>query len=245
MISVNVNPATINVAAKVIEDKIKQAEVIISPKSMTEISKSIFTITAKRFLSDLARESIQDSGRYHHLYEWNEIGRNGRKLFLIKRSKVQYGNLVIEFVPLKSTKPVPIHPALLVPGPTGKVVTRRSVFRNKMSVMENNTPTSFVTRRTIVFLRQRTAGVKLIFVPKGKVVYSTNPGGKETTHALRNYSNYWYATKAPAIIENSRLIREIGNAVAKRINVGNSSKNDIYEVIKQVNNSYSRDLDTL
>jgi hypothetical protein len=225
-----------------INSKIKQMELIISPKSLTEISKAIFTITTKKFLKDLSIAALQDPKKYHHLYEWGYVGKETRKLFLLKRSSVKYGNLIIDIIPLKSTKPVPISQALLQPGSTGKIVKTKSIFKNKMEIMEENIPIYMITKKTVVFSPDNR---EIIFVPAGKVINILNPGGKKTTHALRDFSKIWYDTKAPLVIQNSRLIQQIGNEVAKTINIQGSSPQMVYETIKKVTSSYSQDRDVV
>jgi len=228
--------------SSLINSKVKQMEIVVSPISLTEISKAIFTITTKKFLKDLTIAALSDPKRYHHLYEWGDVGKENRKLFLLKRSSVKYGNLTIDIIPLKSTKPVPVNPALSNPGPTGKKVTARSIFRNKMEIMEENNPIHMVTKKTIVFSPD---GTNMVFVPAGRVIDIANPGGPKTTHALRDFSKIWYDTKAPIVINNSRLIQQIGNEVAKIINTQGSSPEMVYKSIKRVTSNYSQDRDVV
>jgi hypothetical protein len=225
-----------------INSKVKQMEIVISPISLTEISKAIFTITTKKFLKDLSIAALTDPKKYHHLYEWGDVGKENRKLFLLKRSSVKYGNLTIDIIPLKSTKPVPINSVLASPGTTGKKVTTKSIFKNKMEIMEENKPIHMITKKTIVFTPD---GKDLVFVPAGKVIDIMNPGGSKTTHALRDFSKIWYDTKAPIVINNSRLIQQIGNEVAKTINRQGSSPEMVYKTIKKVTSNYSQDRDII
>lgn len=242
MIQVQVTPKSIDSALKVISSKVKQAEVIISPNSLTEISKAIFMITSKKFLSDLSIAAKSDPQRFHHLYEWGEVGNNKQKLFLMKRGTVQYGNLRIDFIPLKSSKPVPIPARLLNPEPSGKVVSAQNIFKDKMNIMENNIPVHIYTKRTIAFTPD---GNNIVFVPKGKLIEIMNPGGSRTSHSLEEFSNIWYLMKAPTAITNSRLIRQIGNEVAKVLNKQNSNSSQVYETIRRVTSSYSQEISIL
>jgi hypothetical protein len=242
MIQLVVPKSNFDAVSVLVNSKVKQMELIISPISLTEISKAIFTITTKKFLKDLSIAALQDPKRYHHLYEWGEIGKEPRKLFMLKRSSIRYGNLTIDIIPMKSTKPVPIPPALLQPGKTGKTVKTQSIFRNKMEIMEENIPIHFVTKKTIVFSPD---GQELVFVPSEKIINILNPGGTKTTHALRDFSKIWYDTKAPLVIQSSRLIQQIGNEVAKTINAQGSSPQMVYATIKKVTLSYSQDRDVV
>jgi len=242
MIQLMVPKSNFEAVSVLINSKVKQMEIVISPISLTEISKAIFTITTKKFLKDLSIAALTDPKKYHHLYEWGDVGKENRKLFLLKRSSVKYGNLTIDIIPLKSTKPVPINSVLASPGTTGKKVTTKSIFKNKMEIMEENKPIHMITKKTIVFTPD---GKDLVFVPAGKVIDIMNPGGSKTTHALRDFSKIWYDTKAPIVINNSRLIQQIGNEVAKTINRQGSSPEMVYKTIKKVTSNYSQDRDII
>lgn len=239
MIQIRATKPSINAVISLIENKASQVELIVSPIALTEISKSVFTITSKKFLRDLSAEALQNPKKYHHLYEWGSIGSPTKKLFLIKRAKVQYGDLIIDFIPIKSTKPVPIPARLLEPGPTGKVVSAQHIFRSKMEIMEENKPVHIYTKKTIVFSPD---GKELVFIPKGHVINIMNPGGQETTHALQKFSNTWFMIKAPMALSQSRLIQQIGNEVSKVVNRKGSTKTQVYETIRRVNSNYSQDL---
>ena len=239
MIQLQINPNAVKMAESVILLKTKQAEEIIKPTSLSEIAKAVFTITAKRFLQDLSQTAIQDQQKYHHLYEWTEVGHTQNKLFKMRRSNIQYGKLIITFDPMKSTKPVPIDSALLLPGKTGKIVNSHHIFRDKMRIMEENIPVHYQTKRTIVF---NEPGEGLVFVPKGHVIDIMNPGGTQTTNALKNYSEYWYDNVAPDIVYNSNLIKQIGNEVVKTINTPNCSFTRVRDTIRKVVSAYSKEL---
>jgi hypothetical protein len=241
MIQVLINPSDINNIVEKIEQKVQQAEATVSPMALTEIGKAVFTITTKAFIRDLSLAAKTDPKKYHHLYEWNEIGRPSSKLFLIKRTNVQYGKLKITFIPIKSSKPVPIKSKLLEPGTTGKSVNSHYIFKNKMEIMESNTPIHIVTKNTIVFLNKENG---LVFVPKNKIINILHPGGQATTNSLRNFSEIWYNTRSETVINNSRIIKEIENCVATVLNRPNSSKIEVINSIKQTSEKYSLGIDT-
>lgn len=238
MIQLQIDPKSMQAVKFVIDEKVKQAEVIISPTSLTEIAKAMFTVTSKRFLRDLSVAAIEDPERFHHLYEWSAIGSPTNKLFLIKRSTVQYGKLSISFIPIKSTKPVPIDRRLLQPGSTGKVVSAQHIFRDKMKIMENGQPIHYEAKQTVAFSPD---GNKIVFIPKGTAIDIINPGGVKTVNALRNFSAIWYSTTAPLALAESRLIRQIGNEVAKTMNSSRSSISQIQATIRRVTQAYSKE----
>jgi len=239
MIQLQFDVKSINAAEQLIQSKITQAETIISSTAMTEIARAVFTITAKKFLQDLSMVAIQDPTRYHHLYEWDRIGSQSDKLFVMKQKSVKNGNLSITFVPMKSTKPVPVNARLLEPSLSGKVVHSTHIFKDKMRIMEENDPIHYQTKKTIVFASD---GNRLVFVPKGHIISIMNPGGKETSHALKEYSSQWYSMKAAQIVSESNLMDRIGSEVAKTLNQTNSSSSKIQDTIKRVTSAYSKGL---
>ena len=242
MIQFRIPETSIKSVQTLIQSKSNQLQLIVSPTSLTEIAKAVFTITGKKFIQDLSVAARQDPQRYHHLFEWGEVGNPSQKLFVMRRAKVQYGQLEIEILPLKSRKVVPIPARLLEPGPTGKVVSAQHIFRDKMDIMENDKPVHIYTRRTIVFSPD---GQELVFVPKGRVIYIMHPGGSKTTHALKQYTQTWYRMKAPTAIIQSRLIRQIANEVVKTVNTQGSTTSMVYTAIRNVNSSYSKEVTTI
>jgi len=243
MIQITFNPKEIALLNKIINQKLTNAEFIASPIAMNEIAKAVFTITTSRFLKDLSLVAKQDSNKYHHLYEWGSVGVPEKKLFLMKRINIQYGNLSIAIEPLKSTKPVPIPSILLEPGLTDKVVSARHIFKNKMEVMENNKSVFIYTKRTIVFSPDNQS---MIFVPKNNVIKITNPGGSSTKNALLKFSQEWYKIKPAIVIEQSQLMKQIANKVVLLINTNNSvSKTQVYNTIKGVTSSYSQEVSVM
>lgn len=228
-------------AESLVQKKINESNEIISQASLSEMAKAVFTITSKQFLKDLAHAAIQDPQRYHHLYEWLKVGNTRDKLFLMRRKTIRGGSLEIEFVPMRSTKPVPISPELLIPGPTGKVVSSQNIFRDKMQIMESGKPIHYVTKSKIVFPLDDS----LVFVGKGKVIDIMNPGGERTTNALGSFAQNWYAVSAPAIVNQSRFMRQIANEAAKVMNGPDSSPQKVRSAIKKVSAAYSKEVTTI
>lgn len=237
MIQITIDQRTSQNIEKYVLRKVDQLDAVISPNAKTEIAKAIFSITAKRFLKDLATAARSDPRKYHHLYEWNKIGSDPSRLFIMKASSVKYGNLKIVFVPVKSRIPVPISKTLATPGPTYKSVSARHIFRDKMEIMESGKPVHIMTKKTIVFSPDNN---ELVFVPKNHIVNIVNPGGKQTTGALREFSNIWYASKAEIVVKQSMLFKKISKRVAEIMNEKGTTKNNVIEAIKEVSNAYSK-----
>jgi hypothetical protein len=241
-IQIKIDESSFKNIEKIVTHKVEQLEYVVSSNAKTEIAKAVFTITTKRFLKDLSNAAKNDEKKYHHLYESNKIGSNSKKLFLVKRTKFQHGDLNISFIPLKSTEPVRISKRLLRPGPTGKKVTARSIFRDKMEVMESNKPVHILTKRTIVFSPD---GENLVFVPRNKIINIMSPGGKDTTNALQNFATTWYSTKAEIVVRQSSLFKRIASRVGVVVNRKGSTKSDVLNAIKQVTSKYSNEIGEL
>lgn len=239
MIQLEITRASIDKVEEVINSKIAQLELIVSPTALTEIAKAVFTVTTKKFLDDLALAARQNPAMYHHLYEWGEVGNTAQRLFVIQRSKVQYGDLIMTIIPMQSVKPVPIPTVESEPGDTGRSVSARAIFRDKMEIMENDTPVHIITKRTIVFSPD---GESLIFLPPGKTIDIMHPGGPQTHHALQDFSRIWFASKAEIAVEQSQLIRQIGNRVAATVNQQGSTPAQVYSTIRSVNQEYSKEI---
>jgi len=248
MIQISVSPADIKAATLKIENKVKQAEFAVSPMAMTEIAKAAFTITAKKFIQELSLEATQNPKKYHHLYEWNKVGNPSQKLFILKRMTVQYGKLTVRLETTRSSSFVPIREELLQPGPTGKTVSSRHIFKDKASVMEEGRPVRISSSKIMVFYSDsvmRTGGNGLVFIPSGQIINVRNPGGTQVKGALRDYSELWYATRPAMIIEKSRLFSQIGNAVAKALNMQSSSPSTVIKAIQAVTAEYSQEISVI
>jgi hypothetical protein len=242
MIQLQVDPISTMNIQKMVMDKVSQAETVVSKKSLTEIAKAVFTITSKQFLRDLSMAAIQDPDRFHHLYEWSAVGNPNEKLFMMKRQSVTNGKLTITFVPVNSTKYVPISQDLLTPGETGKVVSSRHIFREKMRIMEDNSPVFFETKKTIVFSPN---GYGMVFVPKNTILEIMDPGGGKTKGALREFSQSWYLNSANSAVVQSKMIDRIGKEVSKTLNSPNSSAAKVHDTIRKVTAAYSKEITSI
>lgn len=74
--------------------------------------------------------------RLHHVYEWKGVGNPGNRLFRLHRRNNNIDGFKMTYNFVQSRRVAPIHPTLLEPGPTGKVVKKSSIFKNKAIVME-------------------------------------------------------------------------------------------------------------
>ena len=133
MISIQVDPKLLKKVTKDLDKKVMGMKEINSAQSLTNISKAAFTITGKDFIKHINRFAKTSEGkkRLQHVYEWKGSGINTKRLFVLVRRYVQNGNLIIGTKFLQSKVPVPIKKELKKPGPTGKTVTAKNIFKNK------------------------------------------------------------------------------------------------------------------
>ena len=249
MMQITVSPDSMNIATNRIENKIRQAEYAVSPISLQEIAKSVFTITAKNFIKDISIAARTEPKKYHHLYEWNKIGNPSQKLFVLQRAHIQGGQLVINIETTSSKTFVPIRKELQNPGPTGKTVTARHIFKNKAEIMENGKPLTIYSNRVMAFYvddpQRDNAPDNIIFISPGYPITVQHPGGAETAGALTEFTHAWFESKSQAVIKKSMIIGRIGNAVSMELNRSNSTKVSIFRAIQNVTREYGQDIKIL
>lgn len=237
MIRLQVDPKSISELSKRVHDKTDQSKELIGPKSLAEIAKIVFTLSSKKILRDIAAEAIQNPNRYHHLYEWSELGHNKQKLFQIKRERVINGNLIVAFVPMKSRAPVPIADPLKVPGPTGKVISSRHIFAKKMEIMEEGRPIYYESK-TVIPISPNNEDI--VFIPKGRAIKIMHPGGPDVKGSLQRYVEKWYSSENFAsVLSGSRAMKEIQSQMINEMQKPNSTKESVRNRIKAVAAKYS------
>jgi hypothetical protein len=223
---------------EVLADKLAGVEQLITPQTRTQIAKAVFTITSKRFLLDFSKAAHMSPKKYFHMFEWEETGNLGKKLFIIRREKVLYGALDISIGYKKSNKPVPIPKELLSRGSTGKSVQKRSIFANMAQVMESGNPVSFTTKQYIAFLSNKDN--KVVFVAPGTFVKIQNPGGKQTAGSFERFVEKWYLTKVESSVKQSGLFRNLEKSVALAMNESKISVNNVRQTIRKVTEQYAQ-----
>lgn len=214
MISLEINASNVATQLSNYLNNIKQ---ITKPVVVDEISKAVFTITAERFVLSADKYARSNPKKMHHVYEWGEIGNPESRLFVLKRSYILEGKILIGTNFLPSKLPVPINPELLIPGSTGKVVTRKSIFKDKASVMESGQSVSFTAQRILSFVGDS----GLVFIKPGTTINILNPGGVGTKNAFAEYLLSWYTDFAGESIDSSGLYEKLSNDITIALN-GNS-----------------------
>jgi hypothetical protein len=204
--------------------ELKQQSVIDS------ISQAVFSITSERFVLDLDSYARANPKRMHHVYEWGQIGQSQGRLFVLERASIADGSLLINTNFLKSKLPVPLNEELLIPGPTGKVVTKRSIFANKAEVMENGNPVSFTAEKVLAF-----AGTNgLAFIKPGTTVNILNPGGSLVKNAFAEYMLQWYTDNGNMVMDASGIYDSIAETVARVLSTSGAGASEVSSAVKSL-----------
>lgn len=206
----------------------------VSVSNVNEIAKAAGSIAMKEFIKSLNREARANKSQYHHIYEWGEVGRDEARLFKVKKT-VSGGKANLDISLKKSKKKVPIAKELLRPGKTGKIVTRTSVFRDKAMIMETGKPVSWVSKRTVAFVNNRS----ILFKAKGTAFNNLHPGGTRVTGSLERYARKWEVSgMAESAMEKSKIFSKIEKDVAKTLSGTAPSASEIRKCIKTVCQQY-------
>ena len=208
-----------------VNKKILGVKELTSTFVMTKIASTIFQVSKREFARDLNRLARSNPQRFHHIYEWNRVGDNRARLYDIVRVSSSPNMLVVQGTFRQSRSLVPLGELVSTPGPTGKSVVRRSVFRNKADMMEHARQAGFVAKRNIVF----EANNELVFRSKGQRINNRMP--EETRGQFTEFMNTWYATRLPGIIARSRLFEDIEMTTAKTLNVTGSGPKQVREAV--------------
>jgi hypothetical protein len=202
---------------------------LTKPKVLEQISKAIFSITGERFMIDVDNYARINPKKMHHVYEWGKVGLSNARLFELKREVILNGSLIVSTNFLPSKMPVPISPELLIPGRTGKTVSRRSIFANKATVMEAGTPVSFTAKRMLAFMGNN----GIAFISPGTQINILHPGGLQTKNSFATYMLEWYTKNGNTVMDASGFYERMANDVAV---VLNSNKAGITQIQAAITN---------
>lgn len=198
-----------------LNNKIAGIKEMQAPSVLATMSKIVFTITGERFMVATDQYARRNPKKMHHVYEWGGIGNPAKRLFVLERQRLLGGNLMIVSRFLPSRMPVPINPGLLNPGPNGRVVSRKNIFRNKASVMESGQMISFTAKSVLAFM----GNDGIVFVKPGTTINIAHPGGLETNDAFSKHMLEWYTTRAALVLDGSGVYERISNDVSIALSV--------------------------
>lgn len=224
MISLEIDASSVATQLSNFLNNMKQ---ITKPEVVDEIAKAVFTITAEKFVLAVDKYARANPKRMHHVYEWGQIGQVEGRLFVLVRSSVLEGTVLIDSQFLPSKLPVPVNPQLLIPGSTGKVVTKKSIFKYKADVMEKGNPVSFTAEKILSFV----GSDGLVFIKPGTTVNILNPGGVGTKHAFADFFIAWYTDFAGSAIDSSGLYERLSQDIAIALNGNRANINTVKSAV--------------
>ncbi len=234
MISISVNPKSINAIYLEVESKVDGMKQLLSPQSKKQFIDVAFSKSALSFVKRTNMIARSDKSSFHHVYEWGGVGNETSRLFRIIKKNNSPGYASVYYKFNNSKKPSPIDPSLRTPGKTGKFVTKSGVFKNKASVMESGSPVSFVTKRTIAI----PSSGAISFIPPGKVINIKNPGGKGTTGSFESHFRIWWTTEFSSALEKTNIPNQLEISLARALRVRGSGKSAAQNAINSTLSRY-------
>jgi len=234
MIKLSISKKSVEALNREIDLKVKAINHMKQPEFLNEIAKAVFVILGEKFVLAVDRFSVTNPKRMHHIYEWNKVGSPSARLFVLNKEILINGSMTIrtQFKPSKTS--VPINPELLSPGPTGKIVSKKNIFKDKAQIMEEGRAVHYQTKRMLAFMGSD-LGIK--FIRPGTTVNINNPGGKHVKGSLAIFMSAWYNKNAQTIIDSSGLYERIANETAKVLSKNNAGISDVKAVTQQIVNS--------
>lgn len=241
MITLQANKLDVEAIIKEATAKAEGMRQLANPQVLTEYANAVFTITAKSFIRAMNIQAKANPKKYHHVYEWNQVGINASRLFFLKKTSSQNGKLAIEGKFLNSKTPVPIPAAMQSPGRTGKSVSKKNIFQKKAEIMEMGRPIVYRATKNLPMLDNGT----LRFVAAGTVIKNMNPGGKEVKMSFNNFLQLWYNSKANSSINASGILEKMQEETISILSKKSAGANDVKSGITALLKNYSQDKDMI
>lgn len=236
MIKIQANSTDILNIERELGLKIGGIKELSSPKVLEELGNAVFTLGATAFKKAMDIQAKGNPKKYHHVYEWNQVGMPMGRLFFLRRMSSVNGKVYIRPEFVKSKNKVPVDPALLNPGKAGKSVASRHVFRDKAFIMETGKPIIYRASKNLPIPKNG----KVKFVAAGTIIKNYNPGGKEVKGSFETFFNYWFDQKINEIINSSGIIRNIDNETAKALNVKGAGPAEVRKALISLFKQYSK-----
>ena len=232
MIKLSLNKKDIENLNRQITMKVEAIGYMTSPDYLQEVSRAAFCLLGERFMLAVDRFAASNPKAMHHVYEWKRVGNPSQRLFILNQTRILGGTFTTEISFKQSRTVVPVDPELLIPGKTGKVITRKNVFRDKARMMELGMPVSFQAKRMLAFMGRD--GIR--FIRPGEMVYIRNPGGNYTKNSLGSFMSGWYNRNAQQVMDSSGLYERIAEEAARVLSKDNTDMIDVKKAtIKVVN----------
>jgi hypothetical protein len=237
MITLKSNSGDIEKFLHEINLKVEGMQAMINPDVLTEINNAIFTVSSRRFVRALNLAAKVEPKKFHHIYEWGQVGKNVKRLYRLTKDLSSGSYLRIGASFTQSKTPVPIPAKLLEMGRTGKAVSARNIFKDKAEVMESGIGISYQARRTLAFLNS--AG-NIAFIPAGQIVNILNPGGTQVKGAFEKFFREWYAINTVKVVQSSGIMSSLQDAIVNALNQPNAGAEKARESAISTLRSYSQ-----
>ena len=237
MITLTTNKANLLNINQELDLKVGGIKELSSPKVLEELANAVFTIGAKAFKRAMDIEAKANPKAYHHIYEWNKVGNATGRLYFLYRQSNTNGKLIIRPGFKQSNTKVPVDPALLVPGKTGRIVASRHIFRDKASIMESGKPVIYRASKPLPIPQNG----QVRFVAAGTVIKNYHPGGKLVKGSFEKFYNYWFNTKLNSIINSSGILNKIDQETAATLNKKGAGPAQVRTAIISLLKQYSKD----
>lgn len=221
--------------------KVGGVKELTSKAVLEELANAVFTISGKSFIKAMNLEAKGNPKKYHHIYEWKQVGINTGRLFFIYKQSTVDGKLIIKPGFAQSKTKVPVAPELLTPGRTGKSVASKHIFRDKASIMEKGNPIIFRTSKPTPI----PDGGRIKFIAANTVIKNYHPGGKEVKGSFERYFNYWFQNKVNSVVNSSGILEAIDSEIAKVLNKKKAGPAEVRTAIINLLKQYSKGQDVL
>ena len=243
--SVIINQKNLNSILVEARQKVGGITSLVSPYNKENIAKAVFVVAGKDFIKQTHLTAVSNPKAFHHIYEWNNVGRESSRLFRLNRDSVSGGRMIISSTFLRSTKQVPIAKELLVPGKYGKSAKSRYIFKDKASIMEDGKPLTIrpVRAKALVFSNNG----KATFVSKPKSVKINNPGGKQVRGSFTEHMLSWFRNPVniSMSLQGCGMLTRLEKELARELNVRGAGSARTSTVVKRVTDSYSKGIKIL
>lgn len=243
MIKVHIVQSDVDKMLAEVRRKVKGIESLRTPYNREQMAKAIFTIAGKDFMKATDVLAAHGGTRVKHLYEWNKVGKPTGRLFVITRDGVKGGSLKIGTKFKDSKVPVPIPAELKEPGPTGRFVNRKHIFKRKAEVMDKNSPVQSYAGWAQA-LALPSGGYGPIFIRYPRVVTIQHPGGRQAKNGMQLTLTAWFKNpnNITASLAKSGYFKSLEFQLAKELRQRGAGATRASSVIKAVSDKYSKGL---
>lgn len=243
MIKVQIVQSDIDKMLAEVRRKVEGIESLRTPYNREQMAKAIFTIAGKDFLKTTDIAAAHGDKSLKHLYEWDKLGKPTGRLFNINRAGVKGGSLKIATSFKDSKSIVPIAAELKEPGPTGRVVSSKHIFKRKAEVMDKNSPVQSWAGWAQA-LAIPSGGNGPIFIRYPRIVTIQHPGGRQARGGLQKRLTLWF--KNPQNINlslaKSGYFKSLEFQLAKELRQRGAGATKASSVIRSVSDKYSKGL---